>query len=123
MQFRFDPSNIPENHALQISLMGMGVVFTGLILVSLFILLLPRILDLLDKLLNREVPAEEPLPEADEDNEREAEIRAAIAMVLEHALTPDDGSSLQRITIRRKPADSIWREVSQMRSLSSQPPF
>ncbi len=123
MQIRLDPSSIPENQALQITLMGMGVVFTGLILVSLFILFLPRMLELLDKLLKREAVVEDAVSEEEEDLEREAEIRAAIAMVLEHALTPDDGSSVQRITIRRKPADSIWREVSQMWSLSTQPPF
>ena len=124
MTLQFDLQNISDHQGLAISLVGMSIVFTGLLLVSLFIYVLPRILDAYDGLRginsSREAaPSEQAAP----DEKKDAEIRAAIAVVMEMALAEDDGSANQRITIRRSPTESMWREIGQMRSLSSKPPF
>lgn len=124
MNLKFDLQNITDNEGLAISLVGMTLVFLGLVLVSLFISILPRILETYDRMI-RQGAGEGSLENEthEEDAAREAEIRAAIATVLEMALAEDDGSALQRITIRRSRSESMWREIGQMRSLSSKPPY
>jgi propionyl-CoA carboxylase beta chain len=114
--------NITDNEALAVSLLGMSIVFTGLIVVSLFIVVLPKVLDAYDRYRARRHGGETAEPEPDPADQREADIAAAIAFVIEHELG-GDGSQLHRLTIRRTGAESIWRQAGQMRSLSTQLPF
>lgn len=124
MTFQFDLQNIIDHEGVAISLVGMSIVFTGLVLVSLFILVLPRVLASYDRLRGKgDSERAEDSPDREKGGEREAEILAAIGTVIEMALAEDDGTAHQRITIRRTQSDSFWREVGQMRSLSSKPPF
>ncbi len=121
MQFQFDLQNILDHEGLAISITGMAIVFLGLVLVSLMIFALPKVLGWLDTTRRRDRRPVEALDTAggsDEDTRQKA-IVAAIAMVLEHAMRPEDGSTVQRITIRRSGSESIWRQAGQMRSLSS----
>lgn len=125
MQFQFDLQNILDNEGLAISITGMAIVFLGLVLVSLMIFALPKVLEWLDTTRRRnrrtaEVPDK---ARVSEEDAREKAIVAAIAMVLEHAMRPEDGSTVQRITIRRSGSESIWRQAGQMRSLSSRQPI
>jgi hypothetical protein len=55
----------------------------------------------------------------DEDVPIDRDIAVAIATVLEHELTPEDGSAIQRITIRRGPEENLWRNAYRIRSLVS----
>jgi Na+-transporting methylmalonyl-CoA/oxaloacetate decarboxylase gamma subunit len=121
MQFQFDLQNILDNEGLAISITGMAIVFLGLVLVSLMIFALPKVLGWLDTTRRRyRRPAEAPdTARVSEEDAREKAIVAAIAMVLEHEMRPEDGSAVQRITIRRSGSESIWRQAGQMRSLSS----
>ena len=125
MQFEFDLARIPENDGLSVSIIGMAIVFIGLVLVSLLIFGLPKALDWLDAIRRSDRHAtgdRRAIDNTDEDRCEEA-IVAAIAMVLDDAMRPEDGSAVQRITIRRSGSDSIWRQAGQMRSLSSHTPI
>ncbi|PXA04076.1 hypothetical protein DDZ13_08535 [Coraliomargarita sinensis] len=123
MKFNFDPGNIPDNDGLTISLIGMAIVFLGLLAVSCMIIVLPKALHLLDASRRRKPDASKSKDAHDDMERREKAIVAAIAMVLEDAMRPEDGSTIQRITIRRSGTESIWRQAGQMRSLSSHTPI
>lgn len=121
-KFEINLQNIAENDGLEVSVTGMTIVFLGLVVVSAFIALLPGLLDFLDRLRARKDGA---LSDGEDGSEEkiDAEIAAAIAMVLEHAMTPEDGSAFQRITIRRSAGDSAWKQAGHLRSLSTQAPM
>ncbi len=125
MQFQFDLQNILDNEGLAISITGMAIVFLGLVLVSLMIFALPKVLGWLDTTRRGDRTPAEALDTAGvaDEKTREKACVAAIAMVLEHAMRPEDGSTVQRITIRRSGSESIWRQAGQMRSLSSRQPI
>ena len=127
MKIDFDIQNITDNDGLAISLVGMSIVFTGLVLVSLYIIYMPKMLLLWDRMIGKGPPTESDIEaamqvdesELEESSAREQEIMAAITTVVEMALNDDDGTFMQRITIRRSRTESIWRQAGQMRSLSS----
>ena len=123
MKLGINLQNIADNDGLAVSITGMTIVFLGLLFVSVFIALLPRILDQMDRLLAWK-SGQDPADEASEiiDETIDEEIAAAITMVLEHAMTPEDGSAFQRITIRRTPTDSVWKQAGLLRRLSTQLP-
>jgi Na+-transporting methylmalonyl-CoA/oxaloacetate decarboxylase gamma subunit len=122
MEFRFDLQNIPDNEGLAISITGMTIVFLGLVLVSLMIVALPKALKWMDLARGVDSDSQTGSSQDDEDEHEKATV-AAIAMVLEAAMRPEDGSAVQRITIRRSDSESIWRQAGQMRSLSSHTPM
>ena len=116
----FRLQNILDHGGIPVSVAGLLVVFAGLTLVSLFIAGLPSLLDLLDRICKRcaeSVPAEDAAEEERETIDRERAV--AIATVLEHVLTPEDGSAVQRITIRRCESECLWRNAFWIRSLGS----
>ncbi|MGD9419078.1 MAG: OadG family protein [Verrucomicrobiota bacterium JB025] len=122
MTIGFDLDNIVKSDGVAISITGMSIVFLGLAMVSVMIFWLPRVLEMLDGLRSaraeRDGEAEEP-----EDESNDGEIAVAIVMVLQDALTPEDGSALQRITIRRRPEDAKWKIFSQLHTLSTHVPM
>ena len=119
---KFEPSlrNILENDGIAVSVTGMVIVFMGLILVSLFIAWLPALLEFHDRLRNR--GNGEAAQVEEDESVNEAEIAVAIAMVLEHAMTPEDGSAFQRITIRRGTTESVWKHAGYLSSMTGRIP-
>lgn len=120
----FNISNIVENDGIAVSITGMTIVFGGLALVSLFIFGLPKFLRWLDRIRGND--REEEKAKAILDNTKEihdAEVAVAIAMVLQHAMTQEDGSAYQRLTIRRTPEDSKWKQASMLHTLSTHVPM
>ena len=116
----FRLQNILDHGGIPVSVAGLLVVFAGLTLVSLFIAGLPALLDFLDRVCKRcaeNVPAEDTTEVERETIDRERAV--AIATVLEHVLTPEDGSAVQRITIRRCESECLWRNAFWIRSLGS----
>ena len=119
----FDLQRIPDHGGILLSVVGMLVVFVGLTLVSLFIAGFPAVLDKLDRLGKpRAARVTEVETAGNEADARERERAVAIAAVLEHALTAEDGSTVQRLTIRRCESESLWRNAFWIRSLGSSPP-
>ncbi|PLX94084.1 MAG: hypothetical protein C0620_06675 [Desulfuromonas sp.] len=117
----FDPANILRGDGITITLIGMIIVFSGLLLISLFIRLLPRALALIDHLCTKSEArnsSSSPISTTPSDDEVHAAICLAIHMELERC-----GGDLQRITISRRPAPgSFWNSAGKMRSLSDRSP-
>lgn len=113
--------NVLDGHGFAITLIGMAIVFAGLLLISLFITQLPRMLDLFDRLTTRPEAANRPdigtatLPHGDE-------LMAAISLVVHMELERLTGES-QKITIlRRSGQGAIWASAGKVRSLSQRSP-
>jgi hypothetical protein len=117
----FRIQNIFDHGGIPLSIAGLVVVFIGLILVTLFIQWLPNLLELFDRIFgksgNHHGHGAPTIADADDSIDRD--IAVAIATVLECELAPEDGSAIQRITIRRGPTDSLWRTAYRIRALSA----
>ncbi len=111
--------NVLDNHGIAITVTGMLIVFSGLVLISLFITQLPNLLSLYDRLTTRAVRDAVPVEEAVSDAAmQEDEIMTAIGLVIHLELERLTGES-QKITISRRPGQgSIWASAGKMRSLS-----
>lgn len=118
----FQVENIIAGNGLEITLTGMTIVFSGLLLISLFIVLLPRMLDLFDRLVSKETrPIKTlnttPVPPSEE------EIMAAISLAI-HIELERCGGDLQQITMAKRPSTgSFWHTAGKMRSLSNRSPY
>ncbi len=116
--------NIIAGNGISITLTGMTIVFSGLLLISLFILLLPRVLNGLDRCTANTTNK----PQSTSDPESlgpptEGEIRAAISLVI-HIELERCGGDLQQITMKKHPsAGSFWTTAGKMRSLSNRSPY
>lgn len=111
--------NVLESHGIAITLTGMMIVFSGLVLISLFITQLPNLLSVYDRLTTRKVREKKPVAEAITDEASpEDEIMTAIGLVIHLELERLTGES-QKITISRSSGPgSIWASAGKMRSLS-----
>lgn len=116
--------NIISGNGISITVTGMTIVFSGLLLINLFIILLPRILNGLDRYTAHTVkkgqstvaPKTPALP-------TDGEIMAAISLVI-HIELERCGGDLQQITIKKHPSSgSFWTTAGKMRSLSNRSPY
>ena len=122
-----DFGRVVEGKGIDILLTGLAIVFLGLTFLSLFIGALPAALGALDRFLERRAAAKQGnsrdraegrVSEKDAED-LETEIAIAVAMVLEQELEIADGSTRQRITLRRTPLDSMWAQAGHMRALGA----
>ncbi len=105
----------PGFNALQFSLMGIGLVFAGLLIIALYITLLPKLL----KLGQRKQPmSTEEAATAAAEKEEEEEILLAIAVAFHlHSNFPD---SSERITWKSHgDMESPWLVSGRMQSLTT----
>ncbi len=111
--------NVLDGNGISITLTGMLIVFSGLLLISFFIARLPDILRVFDRLAALGKPREQPaMATTEEVQDDEAAIMAAIGLVLHMELERSAGD-LQKITIdRSKQPQSTWTSAGKMRSLS-----
>ena len=116
----FSVDNIITGNGIGISLTGMAIVFTGLLLISIIIALLPRILAFVDSMTGEKKKEEvvsmsqirHPMREGDE-------LIAAIAMVLHAEIQRLSGEDTQRITIDRSLKQrSMWAASGNMKTFS-----
>ena len=118
MVFSFDHiglANLFENghNYITFSIMGMLIVFSGLSLISIYITLLPKILNLLQQ-LKAEKKADS---EAETADAKEPELLLAIAVALH--LDQAGGSSYEKITWKRyEDRESSWLTAGRMRGLA-----
>lgn len=113
----FRLQNIHDHGGILLSIAGLVVVFVGLTLITLFIQWLPDMLALFDRVRGKSgtTSAHGPPITHDADDTIDRDVAVAIATVLERELAPEDGSAMQRITIRRGPGENLWRIASRMR--------
>ncbi len=102
----------PEFNALQFSLMGMGLVFAGLLIITLYIFLLPKLLEL-------GTPKKQAAPDSPATNkDEEEEILLAIATALHLHNNFPDGE--EKITWKSHgDMESPWLVSGRMHSLNS----
>lgn len=103
----------PGLDALQFSLMGMGLVFGGLVIIAIYITLLPRLLE-----MGTPRPQQVTQTSKATDNDEEEEILLAIATALHlHSNFPDGD---ERITWKSHgDMESPWLVSGRMHSLNS----
>jgi Na+-transporting methylmalonyl-CoA/oxaloacetate decarboxylase gamma subunit len=115
--------NVITGHGVGIAITGMTVVFAGLVLVSLYIRVLPRVLEGAGGLarLRRDRQAKDSAAApAAAWNSADPALLAAIGYVLqaerEHAIALDD----QRITLREDDEEQrVWTAIGKMRTLAT----
>ena len=118
MVFSFDHiglANLFENghNYITFSIMGMLIVFAGLSLISIYIALLPKILNLLQQLK----AGKKADPEAETADVKDSELLLAIAVALH--LDQTGGSSYEKITWKRyEDRESAWLTAGRMRGLA-----
>lgn len=107
--------NVVAGNGVGLALSGISIIFMSLLSISIFIRLLPRFLNLINRTRGDEpapasVTAPAPLSEAEKE--------AVIALVLHLELEYQSGES-GRVILRPQTSRSIWSSSARMRSLSS----
>jgi|SRR5690606_28799865 Na+-transporting methylmalonyl-CoA/oxaloacetate decarboxylase gamma subunit len=115
---------ILEGNGFGITLTGMLIVFSGLILVSFFVSMMPKIMASIERVRSfrerRAVRAavanqgSESLQDADE-----LELWAAIGYVIQAEMEQENLLDYQSITIRRDASQQVWAVAGKMRTLST----
>lgn len=109
--------NVLEGHGIGISLTGMFIVFSGLVVMSFFITALPRMLALGTNGGSKKVETVEADNE-DSGEPTEEDIIAILATVL-HAEMEHSFGEMTSLTISRQQRHgSVWASAGKMRSLS-----
>ena len=103
------------NNYLTFSVMGMLIVFAGLTFISLYITLLPKILDLPNRMKKETIIEEESGTETTETEDSEMLLAIAVALHLDQT----GGGSFEKITWKRTAGvDSSWLTAGRMRGLA-----
>ena len=101
--------------AIQFSLMGMAIVFAGLVVIAVYIILLPKLLELTHKKKKEKQPADNQ-SESQTDKEDEVEILLAIAAAAHLHINFPEGN--ERITWKSHgDLESPWQVSGRMHSL------
>ncbi len=125
----FNIQNIVQGNGVAISITGMAIVFSGLLIISVIIKLLPVLLSILDKKpeeaissQNVEAPvaaaqSAEALSEAAVEDDDEKDIASLIGLILHLENERHYQSDNQYITINRDGTQqSMWGSAGRMRS-------
>ena len=124
MHFDFSLQHIYDASGLTLSIIGMAIVFASLAIISLFIGGLPRFLERLDRWTSKQPKTSaakaKSAKESPQKEDKESEILAVIAAVLEHEMRRPDGSDPLRLTLNRAESGSFWGRAGRMRTFSSQ---
>jgi Na+-transporting methylmalonyl-CoA/oxaloacetate decarboxylase gamma subunit len=121
MGFSFDHisiANLFENghNYIIFSIMGMLIVFAGLSFISIYIALLPKILDLPQKLMAGK-EEKKAVPEIKSVDAKDSELLLAITVALH--LDQASSSSFEKITWKRnEDRESAWLTAGRIRSLA-----
>jgi Na+-transporting methylmalonyl-CoA/oxaloacetate decarboxylase gamma subunit len=121
MGFSFDHISINNlfangNNYINFSIMGMLIVFAGLSFISIYIMLLPKILNLPNRLKAGKKRKKE-TAEAVMTDTKDSELLLAIAVALH--LDQTGGGSYEKITWKRyEDHESAWLTASRMRGLA-----
>lgn len=112
--------NIIAGDGIGISITGMAIVFTGLLLLSIIIFFLPKALSLFDRLFGDKEADSMTLSQIQDPFREGDELVTAIAIVLHMELERSYLEDTQRITIARAANQkSMWAASSNMKYFSS----
>lgn len=117
--------NVLEGHGIGIAITGMVVVFAGLVLVSLFLTVLPRILERASGSTQpRPRPAATPVAAAVPARAKsvlgmDADLLAAITYVLQAERDRQLALDHQQITVSDDEERRVWTAMGRMRTLAT----
>lgn len=102
-------------NAIQFSIMGMLIVFGGLSIITIYIMLLPKILGLPGQLKSQRISIKKPAAESVTADESELLLAITIALHLDQTR----GGQNQKITWQRhETTESAWRTAGRIKGLA-----
>ncbi len=112
------PANLFGNgqNFISFSIMGMMIVFAGLSIISIYIILLPKILNL-PKTLKAKKETKKQKAEGESRHDLDPELMLAITVAL-HLDQTNSGSNEKITWPRSKEGDSAWLTAGRMRGLA-----
>ena len=110
--------NIIEGDGIGLAITGMLIVFFGLVFISLYIGVLPRLFDWVQARKQRRLEQKATTAPAAAGVD-DPTLRAAIALVIQMELDHEQALDDQRITIQRDESQEAWAFAGKMRSLST----
>lgn len=114
-KFNIDNLNQAGFDAIQFSLMGMAIVFAGLVIIAIYIVVLPRLLQLFATLRKRKTSSKEKIVK-EESKSNELEILLAIATATHLHINFPEGN--EQITWKSHgDIESPWQVSGRMHSL------
>lgn len=116
----FSVENIIAGNGLGISITGMSIVFTGLVVLSIIIYYLPKALAIFDKLFAGKEEQKITLSQVQDPMREGEELVTAIAAVIHMEMQRSFLEDTQKITIARVTNQkSLWATSSNMKYFSS----
>jgi hypothetical protein len=114
--------NVIASNGFGLALVGMSLVFAGLLLVSLYVALLPRIFAWLDRPGRREASrsraADAAVMERESSLGMDPSLLAAIGYVFQAERERQLALDHQEITLRDDDEQRVWTAIGKMRTLS-----
>jgi len=115
--------NVVDADGIGIAITGMSIVFSGLVLISLYIYSIPKLLERLEKgakkLSEKRTPSAAPVAGISGGTELTDELLSAIAYVIHMEKEYEDAEDHQRITVQRDDARQVWAVTGRLRNLSN----
>ena len=116
--------NVVDADGIGVAITGMCVVFSGLVLISIYISSIPRVLSRMETGFQKEKKkrTESPKPAAETvsgGTELNDNMIAAIAYVIRKELEFEDEEDHQRITVVREDTQQVWAVTGRLRNLST----
>jgi hypothetical protein len=138
--FQFSVQNIIDNNGFGISVVGVGAVFLGLLMIFFFISAMPSVLGKVEKILGRmgitigghghghghapvvPKPPKSTAVQIAPDGEVDPDTIAAIAYVIAAEAELETLTDYTKITIRRDDSQQVWGVAGRMRTLAKRNP-
>ncbi len=113
--------NVVDGNGVPLALTGLAIVFSGLVLIAVFIAALPRLLQQWDRLMApRPDPAAAPTPAAPESADPATAspvVQAALAWVAVRELEVFRLGDQQRLTLQSHRRSGMWRAIPSLRDI------
>jgi Na+-transporting methylmalonyl-CoA/oxaloacetate decarboxylase gamma subunit len=125
MDFSFQ--NVIDADGIGIAITGMAIVFSGLVLISLYISSMPKLLSRMEKAVAKKqarkaakkAKVEAAAAPAIPLTELSDEMMAAVAFVIRAEAEYEDAEDHQRITVQHDDANTVWAVTGRLRNLST----
>jgi sodium pump decarboxylase gamma subunit len=123
----FSLQNVFDADGIGIAITGMAIVFSGLVLISLYISSMPKLLGRMEKEVAKKqarkaakkAKAAEAASPVKPVTELSDDMMAAIAYVIRAEKEYEDAEDHQRITVQHDDANQVWAVTGRLRTLST----
>lgn len=111
--------NVIDGNGVPLALTGLSIVFSGLVIIALFIASLPKLLQQWDRLMTKPTtlakPAVAPTEALADPTTASPEVQAALAWVAVRELEVFRLGDEQRLTLQSHRRSGMWRTISTLR--------